>query len=50
VTVVEWAERWLDEGRGSRVEGRALPKRLRRVWIETLGETERRITYEDLGA
>ena len=57
VTVIEWAERWLDQvqslksgiqslesGVGSRVP------RLRRVRIEVLSETERRINYEDPGA
>ena len=42
VTVVEWAERYFDF---------ASPQPgLLRVSIETLGETERRITYEDFGA
>jgi len=41
VTVVEWAERLLDGGR--------LPDRFRRVRIETVGELERKITYEDSG-
>jgi tRNA threonylcarbamoyladenosine biosynthesis protein TsaE len=42
VTVVEWAERWFD--------GNAPPgTRLRRVRIEILGETDRRLTYEDAG-
>lgn len=42
VTVVEWIERWL---------GEAAPAvgRLRRVWIETLGEHTRRLRYEDSG-
>jgi tRNA threonylcarbamoyladenosine biosynthesis protein TsaE len=43
VTVIEWAERWFgnDLGKNSGVH-----------WAktETLGETERRITYEDIGA
>jgi len=39
VSVIEWAERWTD------------PKvRFRRVVIETVNETERRITYEDFGS
>lgn len=42
VTVVEWAERYFDV---------ASPQPgLIRVSIETLGENERRITYEDIGA
>jgi tRNA threonylcarbamoyladenosine biosynthesis protein TsaE len=42
VSVVEWIERW---GEGAGVAGLT-----RRVHIETLSETERRITYEDAGA
>lgn len=46
VSVVEWVERWWPEteplpGRG--------PGRLRRVWMEVVRETERRIRYEDFG-
>lgn len=42
VTVVEWAERYFDV---------ASPRPdLIRVSIESLGENERRITYEDIGA
>jgi tRNA threonylcarbamoyladenosine biosynthesis protein TsaE len=43
VTVIEWAERWFGQDRGKSPE-------LRWVKIETLSETERRITYEDIGA
>ena len=42
VTVVEWAERYFHFA--------APQPGLIRVSIETLGETERRITYEDFGA
>ncbi len=46
VTVVEWIERWLgDETSAARPVG----DRLRRVWIDTLSETERRIRHEDSG-
>jgi tRNA threonylcarbamoyladenosine biosynthesis protein TsaE len=45
VTVVEWAERWFRDESGVRAK---LPG-LFRVRIETLGETERRITYEHPG-
>ncbi len=55
VTVIEWAERWFgNELLGS--AGRQLTTRtdsgghLRVVQIETTGETERCITYEDFGA
>jgi len=49
VTVVEWAERWFgkiadDGGRAGSSTGR-----LRWVTLETLGETGRRISYEDFG-
>ena len=51
VAVVEWIERWLPfevQGSKSKVQSSARVTRL--VSIETLGETERRITYEDSGA
>ena len=48
VTVVEWCERWTEAlcgpGPGSR------PARLRRVCLEVLGDTVRRISHEDTGA
>lgn len=43
VTVVEWAERWLGPMTGQATQG------VRRVLIETLGETERRIQHVDSG-
>jgi len=45
VAVIEWAERWVDCG-----SQRAACGLFRRTAIEVLGETERRITYEDSGA
>jgi len=48
VAVIEWAERWFDPG--ARREARGAGSRFRRVNIEVLSETERRITYEDSGA
>jgi tRNA threonylcarbamoyladenosine biosynthesis protein TsaE len=50
VSVVEWAERWLDPvpGLGFGVWGSTA--RLRRVWLEVVNEMERRIVYEDAGA
>jgi tRNA threonylcarbamoyladenosine biosynthesis protein TsaE len=49
VAVIEWAERIIEvQSPKSRVQ--SLPPRCRRVNIEILGETERRITYEDTGA
>ena len=43
VAVIEWAERWFGEASGSLA-------RFRRVRIDVMAETERRITYEDFGA
>jgi tRNA threonylcarbamoyladenosine biosynthesis protein TsaE len=43
VTVIEWAERWFGNERIANAQ-------VRWVKIETLSETERRITYEDIGA
>jgi tRNA threonylcarbamoyladenosine biosynthesis protein TsaE len=48
VTVVEWIERWQDESRMMNDESRTAIARFAR--IETLSETERRITYENPGA
>lgn len=62
VTVVEWVERWLgDKASGAGTAGADHPPSpqfvrarfgdsfLRRVWIEGLDETERRICHEDSG-
>jgi tRNA threonylcarbamoyladenosine biosynthesis protein TsaE len=53
VTVIEWAEKWFgDELRTPNIEHRTskLTTNLRQVRIVVLGETERRISYEDFGA
>ena len=50
VTVVEWAERWFGEKSGLIFQDSSFPALYRLVHIETLGETERRITHEDFGA
>ena len=53
ITVVEWAERWaaLSEAAGAgRCVTRLSEPRLLSARLEILGETERRITYEDTGA
>jgi tRNA threonylcarbamoyladenosine biosynthesis protein TsaE len=50
VTVVEWAERWFGDLWGGRARIAGLPRAYRRVHIETLNETERRIMHEDIGA
>ena len=47
VAVVEWIERWLPALAGN-ASAPAAGLRLRHVRLETLSETERRITYEDL--
>ena len=44
VAVIEWAER-LEDGRWKMEDGK-----IRMVKIEVIGETERRISYEDSGA
>ena len=49
VTVVEWAERWFGKEPGFGIQDSRLPALCRFVRIETLGETDRRITYEDFG-
>ena len=46
VAVIEWAERVNEE---LRMKNEESPRQVRRVLIEVLGETERRITYEDSG-
>src|SRR6185437_5656242 len=46
VTVIEWAERWFDEGQ----KAASFPPLFRWVKIECLNENERRIVYEDFGA
>jgi len=46
VTVVEWIERWLEPEASLPGLGRGC---FRRVWIDTLSETERRIRHEDSG-
>jgi len=46
VAVVEWIERWLGRDENSSA---VFPDRFRRVWIETVNATERRIRHEDSG-
>ena len=48
VVAVEWMERWFGEQKALAV--RSLSARYRQVLIETLGESERRVTYEDFSA
>ena len=51
VSVIEWAERWFGDQPGStfNFQGTKLNPQFRQVHIETTGETERRIIYEDFG-
>lgn len=46
VAVIEWAERVEEE---LEMKQEALERRVRRVQIEVLNDTQRRITYEDSG-
>lgn len=48
VTVIEWAERWF--GAEPPANMREQMPEIRWVKIETLNDTDRRITYADLGA
>jgi hypothetical protein len=55
IAVVEWIERWLGDlrspqGAASAGQRPGLPRWYKQVWIETIGETDRRISYEDFGA
>ncbi len=53
VAVIEWAERWFGTEHPTSDIQHPTPNagtKLRRVNIEILGATERRITYEDSGA
>lgn len=45
VSIVEWPERWMD----ANVKVRSPKNFYRRVMIEVVSETERRIIYEDFG-
>jgi tRNA threonylcarbamoyladenosine biosynthesis protein TsaE len=55
VAVIEWADKFFQvQGPKSKAQspestGHGLPARYRRVQIETINETERRISYEDFG-
>ncbi len=51
VTVIEWAERWFGKHRTSNLEPRTSNlENIRQVKIEIVGETERKIIYDDFGA
>jgi tRNA threonylcarbamoyladenosine biosynthesis protein TsaE len=53
VTVVEWAERWFGNEHSTLNTQHSTaksPSLVRRVHIEVLNETERRIVHEDFGA
>ena len=48
VAVIEWAERWFGEHSTSNIQHSTF--NLRRVEIQILNETERKIVYDDFGA
>jgi tRNA threonylcarbamoyladenosine biosynthesis protein TsaE len=50
VAVIEWAERWFTEMQNAKCKMHNYPNLFRAVRIETVSETERRISYEDFGA
>ncbi len=50
VSVIEWAERWMDADAIAKIKNRPSKILFRQVRIEVLNETQRRITYEDFGA
>ncbi len=50
VAVIEWAERWFGEMQNAKCKMQNHPSLFRAVRIDTLNETERRISYEDFGA
>jgi tRNA threonylcarbamoyladenosine biosynthesis protein TsaE len=55
VTVIEWAEKWFGNAQGLEHTSQPRPalrarSSMRWVTIETLNQTERRISYEDSGA
>lgn len=50
VAVIEWAERWLGDDGNLKFKIQNSKYRIRRVLMETLDETSRRITHEDFGA
>jgi len=51
LTVVEWIDRWLPDSDPMAIPSQPWnPGGLRRVWMEWLGENQRRIAYEDFGS
>jgi tRNA threonylcarbamoyladenosine biosynthesis protein TsaE len=49
IAVVEWIERWLPRKGDAGWRAQVFASGIRLVSIETLSDTERRITYEDSG-
>ena len=49
VSVIEWVERWFGSGEVFKTQIASRKFRYRRVQIESVNETERRIEYEDFG-
>jgi len=51
VTVIEWAERWFGKRRTSNIEHRTSNLgKVQQVQIEIIGESDRKIIYDDFGA
>jgi tRNA threonylcarbamoyladenosine biosynthesis protein TsaE len=50
VSVIEWAERWFGPLDHPETVFKNMKGKIRLVKIETMSETERRISYEDFGA
>jgi tRNA threonylcarbamoyladenosine biosynthesis protein TsaE len=49
VSLIEWAERWLGDDASAEMKNMKRGIIFRRVRIEVVSETERRIIYEDFG-
>jgi tRNA threonylcarbamoyladenosine biosynthesis protein TsaE len=50
VAAIEWVERWYGEFPGARARVQYFPERFRWARMELLGESERKIIYDDFGA
>jgi tRNA threonylcarbamoyladenosine biosynthesis protein TsaE len=50
VTVIEWAERWFGDQTSHWASGTAAGPKTAFIQLETISDTQRRITYDDPGA